>query len=100
VPVNDRFKKQRPQLKITIERAEGRKCPRCWKYDGIPENYQGICDACVRAVLDSDPEDFLINKDKDQTDEDFIAGFKGLQNSIRWSINTQHEKYKRPPAVS
>jgi len=81
-------------MKVTVERAEGVKCPRCWKYNGIPENYQGICDQCVRAVLDADPEDYLVNKDSGQTDEDFIAGFKNLQRDIRECVRKQFEKYR------
>jgi phage FluMu protein Com len=80
-------------MKVTVERAEGHKCPRCWKYHGIPENYQGICDFCARALLEADPEDYLGNKDKEQTDEDFIAGFKNLQNAIREAVRSQYEKY-------
>jgi hypothetical protein len=86
-------------LQIKVERAEGVKCPRCWKYQGIPENYQGICDACVQTILETDPKDLLTNKGEKQTDEDFITCFQGLQRDVRECCRKQVEHYLRSNEV-
>jgi hypothetical protein len=80
-------------MEVKVERAEGLKCPRCWKYHGIQENYQGICDRCAEAIITSDPADYLANKGDKQTDEDFIACFKALQVDVKEAYRRQYEKY-------
>src|SRR6266849_4570333 len=42
-------------LEITVEKADGAKCPRCWKYHTVQGNPQGICDGCVIAILEGLP---------------------------------------------
>jgi isoleucyl-tRNA synthetase len=42
-----------PELTVKVERAEGAKCERCWKYTtdvGIEPAWPTICGACARAV--------------------------------------------------
>jgi hypothetical protein len=82
-------------LQIHVEKADGVKCPRCWKYQGIPSNYQGICDPCVKAILDSTADDYLHNRKPEQTEDDFRAAFAGLQQSIREAYETQSRTWYR-----
>ena len=35
------------ELKVTVERAEGTKCERCWKYSVFPGP---VCDTCAEAL--------------------------------------------------
>jgi isoleucyl-tRNA synthetase len=45
---------------VKVERAEGLKCERCWKYTtdvGSNAAFPTICDACAQAVLDNDYAD-------------------------------------------
>ncbi len=42
-----------PGLKIAVERAEGEKCGRCWKYDttvGANSDHPEICSRCLGVV--------------------------------------------------
>jgi hypothetical protein len=80
-------------LEIKVERAEGHKCPRCWKYHGIPTNYQGICDLCARAILESTADDYIENRRPDQTEDDFRAGFVAMQESIRAAYRDQQIQF-------
>jgi hypothetical protein len=41
---------------IEVQKAEGVKCPRCWKLRGIPTNYQGICDECQQTLKEILPD--------------------------------------------
>ena len=82
-------------LQIKVEKAEGHKCPRCWKYNGIPSNYQGICDSCAKAILDSTADDFLVNRRPEQTEDDFRAGFAILQREIREAYEAQNRTWNR-----
>jgi isoleucyl-tRNA synthetase len=41
------------ELQVSVERAAGRKCERCWKYStdvGANPEYPTICESCARAV--------------------------------------------------
>ena len=43
------------ELKVTVERAEGVKCERCWKYStkvGEDAKYPTVCDACAAALAE------------------------------------------------
>lgn len=31
------------------------KCPRCWMYHAVKDNYDGLCDRCCRVIVDSFP---------------------------------------------
>ena len=38
---------------IAVERADGAKCERCWKYStaiGVDPNYPTVCDSCAAAL--------------------------------------------------
>ena len=40
-------------LSVQVERAEGRKCERCWKYTidiGVDARFPTICGPCAEAV--------------------------------------------------
>jgi isoleucyl-tRNA synthetase len=41
------------QLEVSVERADGAKCERCWKYStaiGIDPDYPTVCDSCAAAL--------------------------------------------------
>jgi predicted amidophosphoribosyltransferase len=42
-------------IKDCSEDEHSRKCPRCWKWHDIIENYDDLCDRCQRAILSSYP---------------------------------------------
>ena len=76
-------------LQIEVVCAEGHKCPRCWKYNGIPSNHQGICDTCARAILESTADDYMDNRRPEQSEDDFRVGFALLQEAIRTAYRNQ-----------
>lgn len=41
---------------ISIERALGVKCPRCWKYHTVADNFMDLCDACGITICKDYPE--------------------------------------------
>jgi isoleucyl-tRNA synthetase len=41
-------------LQIAIERAQGVKCERCWRYVGAVSRDAGICDRCQHALAEAD----------------------------------------------
>jgi isoleucyl-tRNA synthetase len=46
------------EFRVTVERAEGMKCERCWKYStavGQDEKYPTVCDACSAALREMFP---------------------------------------------
>ena len=48
-------KSSEPSISIEIERAEGDKCERCWKYTtevGRSAEFPTLCDACQEVVRD------------------------------------------------
>jgi len=42
-------------IEIEVQKAPGEKCPRCWHYHTVQGNPQGLCDKCVRAILEGLP---------------------------------------------
>ena len=47
---------EEPALNVTVERASGQKCERCWKYTtdvGSSEQFPTICGACADAVVET-----------------------------------------------
>jgi hypothetical protein len=43
-----------PKAKATIESMDdGRnvKCPRCWHWHGVRENFDNLCDSCCKVIL-------------------------------------------------
>ena len=42
---------------VTVSKAEGVKCPRCWKVTGEGRfNFDGLCDACCTVLVHAYPE--------------------------------------------
>ena len=44
-----------PSLEITIQRADGKKCERCWNYSihvGESPRYPTICERCTEAIAE------------------------------------------------
>ncbi len=73
------------KLKIVVERDDGHKCPRCWRYWGIPELPQGICDRCAQAILSSQLEDFpdVLDKISESRYNVIMAITKALGRDIK-----------------
>ena len=71
---------------VVVERMDGEKCPRCWRYWGVPELPQGICDRCAEALLQSEAEDFF-DLPADQ------ESFRRFQDDIRAAYQKQISKY-------
>jgi isoleucyl-tRNA synthetase len=47
------------EFKVTVEKAEGVKCERCWKYStdvGSDSKYPTVCAACAAALREMYPE--------------------------------------------
>ena len=43
-------------MKIVVTKAEGVKCPRCWKMTGEGRfNFEGLCDPCQTVILADHP---------------------------------------------
>lgn len=76
-------------LKVEVFKADGVKCPRCWRYAGIPELPQGICDRCAKALLESNATNYS-NHQNPISDEDFTS----FQEEIRAAYRRQYEKYR------
>ena len=44
-------------MKILVTKAEGVKCPRCWKMTGEGRyNFDGLCDPCQAVILADFPQ--------------------------------------------
>jgi hypothetical protein len=50
-----------PSLTVIVERADGLKCPRCWRFFGIRDNPQGLCDRCCGVLLQSKADEFGVD---------------------------------------
>ena len=40
-------------MRVVVERADGSKCERCWKYStqiGVDPDYPTVCDSCAAAL--------------------------------------------------
>jgi hypothetical protein len=42
-------------VKVSVARADGVKCPRCWNYHTVQGNPMEVCDRCVAAVTEMLP---------------------------------------------
>jgi hypothetical protein len=43
-------------MKVTVTKAEGVKCPRCWKITGEGRwNFDGLCDPCCHVIITDFP---------------------------------------------
>jgi len=73
-------------MSIVIERTDGNKCPRCWRYWGIPELPQGICDRCAQGLLQNIPEDYFKEPEEQEN-------FRTFQNEIKQAYCLQQNKY-------
>lgn len=62
-------------MQVIVERADGVKCPRCWKYHGIPDNFMGMCDACCSTLIECDLYEF--------PEVDMAAVHSGIRESRR-----------------
>jgi hypothetical protein len=44
------------EMEVKVTPTTGVKCPRCWHYHYVRENYDNLCDRCCRTILDDHPE--------------------------------------------
>jgi hypothetical protein len=73
-------------INIRVEKADGQKCPRCWKYHTVRGNPQELCDGCISAILEGLP--YWVEKGvftQEQADE-FRAECKAMAN--RWKATS------------
>jgi hypothetical protein len=75
------------QIKVT-SLMDHPKCPRCWSRNGIPDNYQGMCDQCQRQVK-AGIDDYV--RIGNMTEEEGEA----LRTKILENERAQVEKYRR-----
>ncbi len=86
-------------MEIVVEKAEGLKCPRCWRFWGISENPEGICDRCAEALLNSTPKDYY-SSIKDLNDLSvFHQNFLNKQEEIRQALKQQALKYRHSKPI-
>ena len=75
-------------LFIQVESANnGRnvKCPRCWRWHGVIENYDDLCDRCQLVILEDHPDfeavPFILESLQKQADK-YWSG--KIENWIYW----------------
>lgn len=73
---------------VDVYRADGPKCPRCWRMHGIPDNHLGMCDRCCDAILEGLSD--LVTRGQ-LTEEEADA----LREDITIAKGLQVQKYKR-----
>ena len=82
--------KYRKELKLeaVVEKMPTLKCPRCYVYDGIDDNFMKICDRCCTQLLDG--ADTLVEMGRLSLEEreTMVSGIKSAQLA-------QLEKYRR-----
>jgi len=76
---------------VVVTKSDGVKCPRCWKYWGIPENYQGCCDVCISSLLEGMDDWVAAGQFTREEADTAIAEIRRLQQ-------IQLQKYRRPNA--
>lgn len=44
-------------IEIVVTKADGMKCPRCWKVTGAGRfNFDGLCDPCAHLLIERFPD--------------------------------------------
>lgn len=43
---------------VSVSASTGIKCPRCWQYHTVRVNYDGLCDRCLRLIVERFPNDY------------------------------------------
>jgi hypothetical protein len=94
------------------------KCPRCWKYHAVKDNFMSLCDTCCRVLLEDEwlrtlddkiaalQDGISVGEDHDLKPDDKIqaqlaeyqrarADIVALQKGIRAAFRVQAERYKR-----
>lgn len=74
---------------MEVDRADMPKCPRCWKYHGIPAYPQGICDHCAEILAMTPAEDWLFNVSEEDQPQ-FILGYEHMQKQIREAVESRY----------
>ena len=85
-------------VRVVVDHAGGVRCPRCWRYAGIPENPLSLCDRCCATLLASLALDFDGNVPAAGRAA-FRSWFAALQEAIRSSYAAQARKYGRDGPV-
>lgn len=47
--------------RVLVEKAEGVKCPRCWKIHPVRVNFQDLCDRCCHSVVEDYPNHWSVS---------------------------------------
>lgn len=49
---------QSDSVEVEVTVSDGIKCPRCWNYHTVRCNYDGLCDKCLRLIVEHFPADY------------------------------------------
>jgi hypothetical protein len=44
-------------IQAEVSKADGLQCPRCWKYRGVVDNFDHLCDNCCEVMIEDHPND-------------------------------------------
>lgn len=70
---------------ITVERANGIRCPRCWNYHTIQKNFMDMCDRCLLACKEG-AADWVANGQL--TQEEASTLLEGIEASAKqWEVS-------------
>lgn len=69
-------------MEIKVEKADGVKCPRCWKFHSVQGNPQDVCDTCVLSILEGLPQWVADGVFSQEQADEFRAKCKAMAN--RW----------------
>lgn len=45
-------------MEVAVTPSDGIKCPRCWAYHHVRDNYDGLCDRCLVLIVEGWPADY------------------------------------------
>jgi len=70
------------QVIVSITRADGSKCPRCWNYHTVQGNYRDLCDRCSLACVEG-ARDWVVRGQLSAAEaSELVAGIKA--SVARW----------------
>ena len=60
----------------SVENGRNVKCPRCWQYHGVIENYDNLCDKCQDTIINYFPDHESVTHIKESLDKQRIKYLK------------------------
>lgn len=66
-------------IDIKIERMAGERCPRCYNYEGVEDNFMQICDRCCKFLLDGADDLVDMGRLSIQERDMMVEGIKSAQ---------------------